>query len=664
MKEIRIPAALIYFALLLTPQKAVYPAPMPTGKDYTNSIGMKFVRIEPGQFLMGQETGGDFDERPTHRVNITKPFYMAVTEVTNAQYERFDPQHRALRGKYGVSNEDDESVIFVSYNDAVSFCRWLSKTQTVPSRLPTEAEWEYACRAGTKTLFNTGDILPPKYHRHQKEKNKDGDVVTVSLHAASSPANKWDLRGMHGGVEEWCHDWYGPYLEKDQTDPVGRIAGLFRVTRGGSHNTEIRYLRSANRMAMLPEDKSCMIGFRVVIGPLPQTRPLPAVEPPLCMRDVNQGKCDWSNASLAHPAGRPFFDGPKRFLKIAPNSAGPLFSDHNHCPAVTFCPNGDLLAVWFSCDRESGREMSIAAARLRRGNNQWDNASEFFNVPDRNMTGSALLNDAEGRIWYFNGVSADAVYRKNLALIMRTSDDNGATWSKPRLINPQRGISSQPIAGAFRTRNGQIVLASDWPWSRKGGGSALWISPDLGQTWRISKAPIAGIHAGLVELNDSRLLAFGRLLRGRRPVPQSISPDMGRTWNYSDSQFPPIGGGQRLVLIRLREGPILFVSFANKNTPITVTNSAGEKFNGFGLFAALSLDEGKTWSSFRLVKSADRTSRKGQTMDGREYLIDSNHAEPKGYLACTQTPDGVVHLITSWNHYQFNLNWLRTPPEK
>src|SRR5438270_8299863 len=139
------------------------PGPM------TNSIGMKFVRIEPGQFVMGTGTGPprsgdqwdkrDYDEAPAHKVTISKAFYLGTTEVTNAQYEQFDPNHRKLRGKAGVSKTDDEPVTFVTWHRAVAFCEWLSRREGKPFRLPTEAEWEYACRAGTTTPFSTGDTL-------------------------------------------------------------------------------------------------------------------------------------------------------------------------------------------------------------------------------------------------------------------------------------------------------------------------------------------------------------------------------------------------------------------------------------------------------------------------------------------------------------------------
>jgi formylglycine-generating enzyme required for sulfatase activity len=164
------------------------------GNEFTNSIGMKLVRIEAGSFMMGQEReadgksitqtygdrhfmGGELDEQPVHKVTISRPFYMSATEVTNAQYEQFDPSHRQMRGVKGLSNEDDEAVVNVSWHEAVAFCKWLSKKEKRPYRLPAEAEWEYACRAGTTTRFNTGDTLPEVYQKAQKHKSRPDKVV-------------------------------------------------------------------------------------------------------------------------------------------------------------------------------------------------------------------------------------------------------------------------------------------------------------------------------------------------------------------------------------------------------------------------------------------------------------------------------------------------------
>jgi formylglycine-generating enzyme required for sulfatase activity len=285
--------------------------PMPTEeRQYTNSIGMKFVRIEPGSFTTGSAEGGDFDERPAHKVNITKPFFMAVTEVTNDQYEKFDLAHKSMRGKYDLSKDPNQAVIYVSWNEATKFCQWLAEKENLPYRLPTEAEWEYACRAGTTTRYYTGDELPEIYHKHQ---DREAFPKFVDLTVGKTPANPWGLYDMHGNVEEWCYDWYGPYSESEQTDPVGCIDGDFRVTRSGSHNTRVSYLQSANRMGTLPEDKHWLIGFRVVIGEMPATKPVAAPAPALWARNVRQRTHDFSDGPDPE---KPYFEGPRNYVRI------------------------------------------------------------------------------------------------------------------------------------------------------------------------------------------------------------------------------------------------------------------------------------------------------------------------------------------------------------
>jgi len=640
-------------------------------ETFTNAIGMKLVRIQQGGFLMGQDKGGDWDERPVHKVTITKPFHMGVTEVTNAQYERFDPSHRELRGRRGLSKADDEAVVFVSWHEAVRFCEWLSKKEGKPYRLPTEAEWEYACRAGTTTPFHTGPSLPKAYHKHQKI---EVSPVPVDLHVGRTPPNAWGLHDMHGNVEEWCHDGYGPYEAADQTDPVGRTDGDFKVSRGGSHTTEVAFLRSANRMGTLPDDKHWLIGFRVVLGELPRTKPLGKVAPPRWAVNAGQSRCDWSGGP---DPDKPYFRGPRQYVKIPPKSDGPMFSRHNHCPGLTACPNGDLLAIWYSTRTEPGRELAIVGARLRRGSDEWEPAAPFWDTPDRNDHASALLWDGRDTIYHFNGLCTDATWGK-LALIMRTSTDNGATWSKARLIHPVHGLRHMPIAGVFRTKQGHIVLPCDAVTGGK-GGTAVHISRDGGKTWVDpgegrpvptfedggTGAWIAGIHAGVTQLKDGRLMAFGRGNNIKRKMPCSISADMGQTWTYSASKWPPIGGGQRLVLRRLRTGPklgrlgpLFFASFARR---LTITDAAGKQRRVSGLFGALSFDEGKSWPVRRLITD-DGPARK---VDGGgntgPFTLSAKSAEPRGYLACVQTPDGVIHLISSKQHYAFNLTWLKTP---
>ena len=225
--------------------------------EFTNSIGMKLVRIEPGSFVMGQDgppadyqtvlhaencEQADWDERPAHRVTITAALHIAVTEVTNAQFRQFKPGANA-------NGADGEAAVFVSWNDAMKFCEWLGSKENRTYRLPTEAEWEFACRAGSTSLFHTGNRLPAGFQKWQanekllkrffKRTNRlPNDYrewpAEAPLRVAQTPANAWGLFDMHGNVEEWCLDWYGPYEAGDQVDPVGRADGDFRITRGGS----------------------------------------------------------------------------------------------------------------------------------------------------------------------------------------------------------------------------------------------------------------------------------------------------------------------------------------------------------------------------------------------------------------------------------------------
>jgi len=620
----------------------------------TNTVGMQMVSISAGTFSMGSNRGGeDADEQPVHTVSISKAFLLSATEVTNKQYEAFDPAHKIWRGKNGFSSLDDEAVIYVSYEDAIAFCKWLSHKEGKPYRLPTEAEWEYACRAGTQTDYATGNELPDIY---QKQQHTNRVPVPVSLRVAQTPPNAWGLYDMHGNVEEWCYDWYGPYTAGHQTDPIGCRDGISRVTRGGSHNTPVKYLRSANRQGMLPADKHWLTGFRVVQASLPATLPTAMQPPATNSRNVSQQTYSWKKVT------QPVFEAPVPFVIRPDSSSGVPFYLHNHCPAITWCPNGDLLAAWFSTNTESGREMTILASRLRAGKKMWDTASVFFRVPDRNVTGTSLLYDQHGTLYHLNGLEAAGDWQ-NLAIVMRTSYNNGANWSKPVLIAPEHTKRHQVIAGSIITREGWLVQLCDADAGPR-GGSAMYISKDKGKHWYATyQSPvtpvykagntgglIAGIHAAVVQCKDGSFLALGRndnIMSADSSIehmPMSISYDTGRTWRYYPSEFPPVSSGQRFVLRRLNEGALLLVSF--------IHNSDSE-----GVFVAASFDEGKTWPIKKLLTDGITRTLNGGAWTGN-FTMDPTHAEPKGYLAATQTPDNIIHLISSNLYYRFNLAWL------
>ncbi len=644
----------------MAPLSHVVAADMPTDREYTNTVGMKFVRVEPGTFQMGQLSTlpweilphnhgrgdridglreGDFDERPVHTVKISKPFYIGICEVTNAQYELFDPGHKVLRGKQGFSKDDDEAVVNVNWYDAQRFCMWLFKKEGLSYRLPTEAEWEYACRAGTTTNYYTGDMLPDQFRRPPR-----------SLHVAKTPPNPWGLHDMHGNVEEWCYDWYGPYIDAAQTDPVGYIEGHCRVTRSGSHSTQLYSLRSANRQGTVAQDKHWLIGFRVVIGKIDDPKPWPAPSPPLHRRDVIVR--DRAEVSKGPDPDEPYFKGPRKYVIIPKEQTGPVFASHNHSPAIVECPNGDLLATWFTCLSERNRELAVAGSRLRWGAERWDPAEQFFDTPDRNNVAPSMWFDGDKTIYFWTGISIGEEYRE-MAEVMMTSTDSGATWSRPQLVAPDHARGQGPGECVFLLQDGSVAASCDWK-----GGSKLLLSRDACRTWQRTDGVIRGIHAPVAQLRDGRLLAFGRggEIEGR--MAKSVSTDLGQTWTYSASEFPGVDGGQRSVLIRLKEGPLLFASFGDEG--IMITDAGGRRREVRGLFAAVSTDDGETWPHKRLI-SDDGPGRPVECTNGGLFNMCQTNGEYQGYLSVCQSLDGLVHLISSRQHYSFNLKWLQTP---
>ena len=592
---------------------------LPKDEVHVNSIDMKLVRIESGGFLMGQGDaspktreewdGRDWDESPAHQVKMTKPYYMGVTEVTNSQFEQFDPEHKKLRGKYGSTSKDDEPVVVVTWQQAVDFCNWLSKKEGKPYRLPTEAQWEFACRAGTTTAYSTGDTLTPKQANFGK--TPDDKRLDRAAAVGSYPANPWGLHDMHGNVAEWCSDWYGPYESGEQTDPVGRADGWARVTRGwsflgASHKLgAVRYARSANRAGQFPDDRNRLTGFRVVLGESPTTKPLPATEEPLHQQRVKQGPAPKGSPDPS----KPYFADLSKGLTPAKDLWGPIYGYWNHYGAITVCPNGDVLAVWYTCTQEEGRECAQAAARLRAGSGQFDPPSFFFGTPDCNTHAPVLLRDGK-RIYHFFTQSLNGW--DDAAEGMRTSDDNGATWTKPRIIlsreDPRR--MSQPCS-AFVAKNGKLVLAVDGDFGHR--DERVMTSADEGKTWAVAKGDLrkaAGkyaIHPAVVQRADGNFLAF---LRGPDPMPAFTSNDEGDTWEPVNTPLPGISVGQKAAALKLASGALLLVSFDNK-----------KKLGLGGTFAALSYDDGKTWPHVRKVEGAS------------------------GYMALAQAPNGLIYHL-------------------
>ena len=234
---------------------------VPAGMGVTNSIGMKLRLIPAGEFMMGSPgTESDRDDDETqHRVSITKPFYLGETEVTQEQYQK------VMGTNPSQFKGPQNPVEKVSWTDAVEFCRKLSampaeKTAGHVYRLPTEAEWEFACRAGTTTAYGFGDDASRLGDYGWFDDNSGSKTHPVG----EKKPNGWGLYDMHGNVYEWCQDWYGAYPSGSATDPTGATSGSVRVSRGGSWKLIARYCRSAIRAWSTPEDRYDILGFRVL----------------------------------------------------------------------------------------------------------------------------------------------------------------------------------------------------------------------------------------------------------------------------------------------------------------------------------------------------------------------------------------------------------------
>ena len=611
-----------------------------TVNAFDNSIGMRMVRVLPGEFVMGcgkeaPKTNREFgerewDEAPEHKVTIGKDFYIGAFEVTNAQYEKFDPEHRKFRGDarmvetpgVKVSVADDEPVTFVTYDQALKFCEWLTKKDGKPYRLPTEAEWEYACRAGTDTAFHTGATLTAEQANLGRLYDKNGKE-SFTKPVGSHPPNAFGLSDMHGNVAEWCLDWYGPYEPGAQTDPVGRASGYARVARGGSYrllvvgrDPESKFVRSANRAGYLPADANRECGFRVVQAPMPATKPLPEL-PPLCMQNVKQ------EIPKAHERHKdPYFCD---FTKEKKNPAqkgflGPFFN-HCHYTSIIACPNGDMLAVWDSIHNEYTKDATCAASRLPYGSDTWQPVSELFKVPDINFMAGTALSD--GKSVYLFAPMALYGFR-DAGIAMRKSDDSGATWDQPRFIYPREGDKNvsawylQEVLTSALGPKGELLFSSEL----YQGNWGFFMSRDQGASWKVNGVARGGggCHATLHIGKSGKWTAYVRGGPGET-MPRYESADEGKTWTLGQpTPFPKAGIGNKLKVLTLASGATLLVT-ADQFTPTLAGGKQGHAL------VALSDDEGKTWKHVRSVPVNGGMSA-AQNLDGLIYVFGSG-------MACT-----------------------------
>ena len=247
-------------------------------KEVVNSLGMKFVLIPAGHFTMGtpeDEKDRTLFEGPQHAVHITRPFYMGIYEVTQKEFEKVMGSHPSLFKKVDGQDTSRFPVENVTYEESVKFCQKLSalaaeKEASRRYRLPTEAEWEYACRAGSSTAFTHGSKLSSMQANfngwHPYGGAERGPYLERPTTVGSYKPNAFGLYDMHGNVYEWVADWHDEkyYAESPLRDPRGPPTGKYRCLRGGSFRNVASYLRSGDRYPDLPNRRHEDHGLRIV----------------------------------------------------------------------------------------------------------------------------------------------------------------------------------------------------------------------------------------------------------------------------------------------------------------------------------------------------------------------------------------------------------------
>lgn len=630
-----------------------------------NSAGMELRDIHPGSFRMGADTQelskaitdgigvmsarqshGDFDEVPAHEVTLTKAFRIASTQVTVEQYRKFDASYKANPAHPGY-------VTGISWEKAVAYCAWLSKKEGKPYRLPTEAEWEYVARAGSKTIYSTGDT-PLKVDQ----------------------PNPWGVTNMEVGRPEWTLDWYAPYTAGAETNPLGPEHGLMRVLRGGGldskeaknstaegpPSTSMFFERPANRASLAPAFESTHgnVTFRVVQAPTPEG----THSPDFYYFFQTAVKQTTTPSTAAPDATKPYYHTRLLFPDIGA-AVGAKEKDPNtrsminegwrlglarglginwHNSAIQQLPNGDFLASFYNNQKlEDDPDQTLITMRRRAGSDVWDMPEPWPDFADAANAAPVIWNDpagaglSHGRVWFFWGTPR---LIGNTPFYYTTTLDNGVHWTPvqiPHFSAPIGRYVSQPINSVVRAKDGTIFIPTDSTGKQPDGNSsvsAVWATKDDGKTWYDTGGRTGGRHSTIVLRNDGALMAFGgknSAIDGRMPL--AISTDGGKTYSKSASAFDVLGSGERPSVIRLLDGKLFFVEDQNPTGKPKNHTDGGQ--------VALSSDDGKTWHIKKLPKDIITV----------------------GYTTATQSKDGLIHVVTTKNdpnNFEIEMNeaWI------
>ncbi len=588
-----------------------------------DNVPLELVWIPAGTFLMGQNANEQDaypnKETPQHPVTLSQGFWMGKYEVTQAQW-------RALMGTAPWSNREyvnenpNSPAVYVSWDDAQTFVSELTRHTGKPFRLPTEAEWEYACRAGTTTRFYWGD--DPTYEDINRAAWWRGNaLITGEQHArpvGMKPPNPWGLYDMSGNVSEWCQDWHWFYFDGPAIDPTGPSFAAHRVLRGGDWMAVGGRCRSSRRHHDEPSAAHSTIGFRVVSGPAPQNAP-----------------------------GTPVFTDV--FV------AGSDGVDTYRIPGMILAPDNSLLA-FCEARKKSQEDASPTDMVLRRsvdGGRTWLPMQVLVEGKgdEALMNPCPVLDRSSNTILLVCMIANQKGPNRNRILLL-TSEDNGQTWSAPadiedRIANWDDSFVPGPGIG-IQMQNGRLVIPGYTgrvdDETDEFFHSRVLYSDDNGKNW------ILGDTVGeltdesqVVELTDGTLMLNMRGNMGKSCRGVAISEDGGQTWSK-------IRWDRTLNECPCQAGFIRYSTGEQdgKNRLLFANpDNAGEYFNVVErtrMTARVSYDEGKTWPVKRLI-----------------------HAGPASYSTMVRLPGGDIGLLfeggekhrREWIRFvRFSLRWL------
>ncbi len=587
------------------------------------NVPLEMVWIPPGTFMMGQyaneQDAYPNKETPQHRVTLSHGLWMGKYEVTKEQWQAVMGT-APWSGREYVTGEPKTPAVCVTWDDAQSFAAKVSSLSGRTFRLPTEAEWEWACRAGTATRFYWGD--DPAYDDIDRQAWWRGTaMITEDQHARPvglKPPNPWGLYDMSGNASEWCHDWHSYYAGEPAIDPAGPALAEHRVIRGGSWLTIGGHCRSARRNHDIPSASLVDTGFRVVSGPPVEAQP---------------GAPEFTDVFVSG------MDGVNTY----------------RIPAMLLAPDGSVLA-FCEARKESIADASPTDMVLRRsvdGGRTW----LPMQVLVHGEGNEALMNpcavvDRPANTIILWCISAHKVRPDHHRHLLLTSTDNGQTWSGPLdagqlVTNYDDRFVPGPGAG-IQTKTGRLVIPGYVGETREEVEeeyfSCVVYSDDHGKNWTFgARVPEYSDESQVVELTDGTLMlnVRGNMGKGCRGV--ALSNNEGQTWSrfYWDQALNECPCQASIIRCSApgNSGKDLLL-FANPD-------NRGETYGAVErtrMTVRLSYDEGKTWPVKRLI-----------------------HGGPSSYSTMVRLPDGDIGLLfeggekhrREWVRFvRFSLDWL------